>query len=114
MKLALTAVVSALALASDPAHFRQAVYAIERVWRDFRVHQVFKTDIHRRAHPGMPDKIFQVLKRTLIAMPVIIIGRIRLLRIARRQRIDGQRTVPVVDRTVYGAAVQLRDVFHDR
>jgi NTE family protein len=37
--------VSAIALASDPAHFRQAVYAIERVWRDFRVHQVFKADV---------------------------------------------------------------------
>jgi NTE family protein len=36
--------VSAIALASDPAHFRQAVYAIERVWRDFRVHQVFRAD----------------------------------------------------------------------
>ena len=36
--------VSAIALASDPAHFRQAVYAIERVWRDFRVHHVFKAD----------------------------------------------------------------------
>ncbi|MGA2187301.1 MAG: patatin-like phospholipase family protein [Steroidobacteraceae bacterium] len=36
--------VSAVALASDPAHFRQAVYAIERVWRDFRVDQVFKAD----------------------------------------------------------------------
>jgi NTE family protein len=36
--------VSAIALATDPAHFRQAVYAIERVWRDFRVHHVFKAD----------------------------------------------------------------------
>ncbi|HEY4975610.1 MAG TPA: patatin-like phospholipase family protein, partial [Steroidobacteraceae bacterium] len=36
--------VSAVALASDPAHFRQAVYAIERVWRDFRVHQVIRVD----------------------------------------------------------------------
>jgi NTE family protein len=36
--------VSAIALASDPAHFRQSVYAIERVWRDFRVHHVFKAD----------------------------------------------------------------------
>jgi NTE family protein len=36
--------VSAIALASDPAHFRQAVYGIERVWRDFRVHHVFKAD----------------------------------------------------------------------
>src|SRR5271166_536484 len=36
--------VSAIALASDPAHFRQAVYAIECVWRDFRVHHVFKAD----------------------------------------------------------------------
>jgi len=36
--------VSAIALASDPAHFRHAVRAIERVWRAFRVHQVFKAD----------------------------------------------------------------------
>jgi NTE family protein len=36
--------VSAVALASDAAHFRRSVYAIERVWRDFRVHHVFKTD----------------------------------------------------------------------
>ena len=36
--------VSAIALASDPAHFRHAVFAIERVWRDFRVEQVFKAD----------------------------------------------------------------------
>ena len=36
--------VSAIALASDAAHFRRSVYAIERVWRDFRVQQVFKAD----------------------------------------------------------------------
>jgi len=36
--------VSAIALATDPAHFRHAVYAIERVWRDFRVHHVIKAD----------------------------------------------------------------------
>jgi NTE family protein len=36
--------VSAIALASDAAHFRHSVYGIEKVWRDFRVHQVFKAD----------------------------------------------------------------------
>ncbi len=36
--------VSAIALASDPAHFRHAVFLIERVWRDFRVHHVIKAD----------------------------------------------------------------------
>jgi NTE family protein len=36
--------VSAIALASDAAHFRRSVYGIERVWRDFRVHHVFKAD----------------------------------------------------------------------
>ena len=36
--------VSAVALASDAAHFRRSVLAIERVWRDFRVHHVFKAD----------------------------------------------------------------------
>ena len=36
--------VSAVALASDAAHFRRSVYAIENVWREFRVHHVFKAD----------------------------------------------------------------------
>ncbi|HEX4152979.1 MAG TPA: patatin-like phospholipase family protein [Steroidobacteraceae bacterium] len=36
--------VSAVALASDAAHFRHAVYAIEKVWREFRVHHVIKAD----------------------------------------------------------------------
>jgi NTE family protein len=36
--------VSAIALAADAAHFRRSVRAIERVWRDFRVHHVFKSD----------------------------------------------------------------------
>jgi NTE family protein len=36
--------VSAIALASDPAHFRHAVYAIEKVWREFRVHHVIRAD----------------------------------------------------------------------
>jgi NTE family protein len=36
--------VSAIALASDAAHFRRSVCGIERVWRDFRVHHVFKAD----------------------------------------------------------------------
>src|SRR6202012_846984 len=36
--------VSAIALASDAAHFRRSVFAIEGVWRDLRVHHVFKAD----------------------------------------------------------------------
>jgi NTE family protein len=36
--------VSAIALASDAAHFRRSVFAIENVWREFRVHHVFKAD----------------------------------------------------------------------
>jgi NTE family protein len=36
--------VSAIALASDPAHFRHAVYAIEKVWREFRIHHVIRAD----------------------------------------------------------------------
>jgi NTE family protein len=37
--------VSAIALASDPAHFRHAVYAIEKVWREFRMHHVIRADV---------------------------------------------------------------------
>ena len=45
--------VSAIALASDPAHFRHAVYAIEKVWREFRVHHVIKADARQRAKSGL-------------------------------------------------------------
>src|SRR6202047_4103259 len=45
--------VSAIALASDAAHFRHSVYAIERVWRDFRVHQVFKADAVSMVKSGL-------------------------------------------------------------
>ena len=45
--------VSAIALASDAAHFRRSVFAIERVWRDFRVHQVFRADPWSMLKSGM-------------------------------------------------------------
>ena len=45
--------VSAVALASDAAHFRRSVYAIERVWRDFRVHHVFKADAANMLKSGL-------------------------------------------------------------
>jgi NTE family protein len=45
--------VSAVALASDAAHFRRSVYAIEQVWRDFRVHHVFKADAATMLRSGM-------------------------------------------------------------
>ena len=45
--------VSAIALASDAAHFRRSVSAIERVWRDFRVHQVFKADAVSMLRSGL-------------------------------------------------------------
>jgi NTE family protein len=45
--------VSAIALASDAAHFRRSVLAIERVWRDFRVHQVFKADALSMLRSGL-------------------------------------------------------------
>jgi NTE family protein len=45
--------VSAVALASDAAHFRRSVVAIERVWRDFRVHQVFKADAVSMLRSGL-------------------------------------------------------------
>ena len=45
--------VSAIALASDAAHFRRSILAIERVWRDFRVHQVFKADVVSMLRSGL-------------------------------------------------------------
>jgi NTE family protein len=45
--------VSAIALASDAAHFRRSILAIERVWRDFRVHHVFKADAASMVKSGL-------------------------------------------------------------
>jgi NTE family protein len=45
--------VSAIALASDAAHFRRSIVAIERVWRDFRVHHVFKADAASMLKSGL-------------------------------------------------------------
>ena len=45
--------VSAIAIASDAAHFRHAVYAIEKVWRDFRVHHVVKADLASVLRSGL-------------------------------------------------------------
>src|SRR3974390_2073589 len=45
--------VSAIALASDAAHFRRSVHAIEQVWREFRVHHVFKADAVSMLRAGL-------------------------------------------------------------
>jgi NTE family protein len=45
--------VSAVALASDAAHFRRSVFGIERVWRDFHVNQVFKADAVSMIRSGL-------------------------------------------------------------
>ena len=45
--------VIAVALASDAAHFRRSIYATERVWRDFRVHHVFKADAVNMLKSGL-------------------------------------------------------------
>jgi NTE family protein len=45
--------VTAIALASDAAHFRRSVFAIERVWRHFRVHHIFKADAINMLRSGL-------------------------------------------------------------
>ncbi len=61
--------VSAIALASDPAHFRQAVYAIERVWREFRVGQVFRADAASMLRSGLRWMLALASGGTLIKPP---------------------------------------------
>jgi NTE family protein len=45
--------VSALALAADSAHYRRAVHSLERVWREFRVAQVFRADAASMFQAGL-------------------------------------------------------------
>ena len=45
--------VSAIVLAANAAHFRRAVLAIDKVWRDFKVNQVFKADAVSMLRSGL-------------------------------------------------------------
>ncbi len=45
--------VSAIVLASNAAHFRRAVLAIDQVWRNFEVSQVFKADTGSMLRAGL-------------------------------------------------------------
>ncbi len=45
--------VSAVALAAEAAHFKRAVHTLERVWRNFRVEQVFRADAASMLRSGM-------------------------------------------------------------
>ena len=45
--------VSAIVLASNAAHFRRAVLAIDQVWRNFEVSQVFKADTASMLRAGL-------------------------------------------------------------
>lgn len=61
--------VSAVALASNPAHFRHAARVIERVWRAFRVHHVFKADAASVLRSGLHWMAALVTGGWLVAPP---------------------------------------------
>ena len=45
--------VNAIALATDPTHFRRTISGIEDVWGNFHVHQVFRTDTDTMLRSGL-------------------------------------------------------------
>jgi NTE family protein len=45
--------VSAIALATDPTHFRRTVSGVEDIWRNFHVDQVFRTDTRTMLRSGL-------------------------------------------------------------
>src|ERR1700685_2529794 len=82
--------VSAVALASDAAHFRRSVYAIERVWRDFRVHQVFKADSMSMLRSGLHWMLAFMTGGWLVYPPHSLFDNTPLWNLLRAQlRFDG-------------------------
>lgn len=82
--------VSAIALATDAAHFRRNVYSIERVWRDFRVHQVFKADALSMLKSGVHWMLAFITGGWLVHPPHAIFDNTPLWNLLREQlRFDG-------------------------
>ncbi len=82
--------VSAIALASDAAHFRHAVFGIERVWRDFRVHQVFKADALSMFKSGLHWMLALLTGGWLVHSPHALFDNTPLWNLLREQlRFDG-------------------------
>jgi NTE family protein len=77
--------VSAIALASDAAHFRRSVSAIERVWRDFRVHQVFKADAISMLKSGLHWMLAFVTGGWLVHSPHSLFDNTPLWNLLREQ-----------------------------
>ncbi len=77
--------VSAIALASDAAHFRRSVYAIERVWREFRVSHVFKADAVSMLRSGMHWMLAFVTGGWLVHPPHSIFDNSPLWNLLREQ-----------------------------
>jgi NTE family protein len=77
--------VSAIALASDPAHFTHAVYAIERVWRAFRVHHVFKADVLSVLRSGLHWMLALVTGGWLVHPPHSLFDNTPLWELLREQ-----------------------------
>jgi NTE family protein len=77
--------VSAIALASDAAHFRRSVYAIERVWRDFRVHHVFKADTLSMLKSGLHWMLAFVTGGWLVHSPHALFDNTPLWDLLRKQ-----------------------------
>jgi len=77
--------VSAIALASDAAHFRRSVFAIERVWRDFRVHHVFKADALSMFKSGLHWMLAFVTGGWLVHSPHALFDNTPLWHLLREQ-----------------------------
>ncbi len=82
--------VSAVALATDPAHFRRVVGAIEGIWRNFRVHHVIRADLLSMLRSGLQFTLALVTGGWLVAPPRALFDNAPL-RDLLRDRLDLER-----------------------
>jgi len=87
--------VSAIALAIDPTHFRRTISGIEDIWRDFHVHQVFRTDTGTMVRSGLKIILALVFGGWLIKAPHSLFDNTPLWGLLRR-KLDFSRIGPAV------------------
>ncbi len=87
--------VSAVALATDPTHFRRTVAGVEDIWRDFHVHQVFRVDNRTMLRSGMHLLLSLISGGWLVSPPHALFDNTPLWELLR-QKIDFSRVGPAV------------------
>lgn len=87
--------VSAVALATDPTHFRRTIAGVEDIWRNFKVNQVFRADTQTMLRSGLHLALALISGGWLVRPPHSLLDNEPLWDLLR-PRLDFARIGPAV------------------